>query len=174
MSGLVQLSELKKILTPTCKILTDPNDLSFAEYLKRWADIDLKTPGAIVRWASRYFIPFVTKSGGHSAWSTIGSNGIIIDLSFYKGIEVYRESGTAIIKGSILSKEVAVTLPEAGFFTALGNGNTVGAIPYFLGGGCSITSSITGFGSDQIISARVITADGELINVTDDTNPDLL
>lgn len=136
----------------------------------------------------------MTKSGGSSAWSTIGSNGIIIDLSLYKGIEVHVESGTAIIRGSILSKEVAVTLAEAGFFTgmhylvyfqnswglwltlhlALGNGNTVGAIPYFLGGGCSITSSITGFGSDQIVSARIITADGQLINATDDTHPDLL
>ncbi|TGO07034.1 hypothetical protein BTUL_0342g00010 [Botrytis tulipae] len=186
MSDLVQLSELKEVLTPTCKILTGPNDLNFAEYLKRWTDIDLKTPGAIVlptsetdcqnivKWASKYSIPFVTKSGGHSAWSTVGSDGIIIDLSLYKGIEVDVESGTAIIKGSILSKEVAVTLADAGFFTALGNGNTVGAIPYFLGGGCSITSSITGFGADQIISARVITADGELINATDETYPDLL
>ncbi|KAF7881540.1 hypothetical protein EAF00_011909 [Botryotinia globosa] len=112
--------------------------------------------------------------GGHSVWSTIGSDGIIIDLSLYKGIEVHVESGTAIIKGSILSREVAVTLAEAGFFTALRNGNTVGAIPYFLGGGCSITSSVAGFGSDQIVSARFITADGELINATDDTYPDLL
>ncbi|KAF7895817.1 uncharacterized protein EAF01_009779 [Botrytis porri] len=127
-----------------------------------------------VRWASKYSIPFVTKSGGHSAWSTIESNGIIIDLSLYKGIEVYTESGRAIIKGSTLSKEVAVTLAEAGFFTASGNGDTVGAIPYFLGGGCFITSSITGPGSDQIISARVITAKGKLINVIDDTYPDLL
>ncbi|KAF7952624.1 hypothetical protein EAE96_005856 [Botrytis aclada] len=129
MSGLIQLSELKNILTPTCKILTDPNDFDFAEYLKRWTDIDLKTPGAIVlptsetdcqnivKWASKHSIPFVTKSGGHSAWSTIGGNGIIIDLSLYKGIEVYTESGTAIIKGSILSKEAVVTLADAGLFT---------------------------------------------------------
>lgn len=61
----------------------------------------------------------MTKSGGHSAWSTIGSDGIIIDLSLYKAIEVYAESGTAIIKGSILSKEVAVTLADAGFFTGM-------------------------------------------------------
>ncbi|TGO32016.1 hypothetical protein BHYA_0365g00060 [Botrytis hyacinthi] len=165
MSDLVQLSELEEVLTSNCKILTDPNDLNFAEYLKRWTDINLKTPGAIV-------LP--TSETDCQNISTIGSDGIIIDLSLYKGIEVYVESGTAIIKGSIFSKEVAVDHVEAEFFTTLGNGNTVGAIPYFLGGGCSITSSITGFGSEQVISARVITADGELINVTDDTNPDLL
>lgn len=57
---------------------------------------------------------------------------------------------------------------------ALGNGNTVGAIPYFLGGGASITSSITGFGSDQILSARMINAKGEFIEITEETEPDLL
>ena len=50
----------------------------------------------------------------------------------------------------------------------------MGAIPYFLGGGASITSSVTGFGSDQIVSARLISADGSLLDVTEETNPDLL
>ncbi len=59
-------------------------------------------------------------------------------------------------------------------FTALGNGNTVGAIPYFLGGGASITSSVTGFGSDQIVSARLISAKGDLVDVAEETHPDLL
>ncbi|ESZ99289.1 FAD/FMN-containing dehydrogenase [Sclerotinia borealis F-4128] len=187
MASILQLlPELEATLTPTCEILTDPTNNKFVEYLKRWTDIDLEVPGAIVlpssegdcqkivQWAFRHSVPFVTKSGGHSQWSTIGSNGIIIDLSLYKGVEVDATSNTAILKGSVLSKEVAVTLAKAGFFTALGNGNTVGAIPYFLGGGASITSSITGFGSDQILSASIITAKGELYNVTSDTYPDLL
>lgn len=57
---------------------------------------------------------------------------------------------------------------------ALGNGNTVGAIPYFLNGGASITTSITGFGADQILAARLITASGELIEVNQMHNADLL
>ena len=59
-------------------------------------------------------------------------------------------------------------------YTALGNGNTVGAIPYFLGGGASITSGLTGFGSDQIISARVVTAKGDLLTVAENQHSDLL
>ena len=50
----------------------------------------------------------------------------------------------------------------------------VGVTGYVLGGGCPITSSITGFGSDQIISARLVTAKGELLEVTQDLQPDLL
>ena len=59
-------------------------------------------------------------------------------------------------------------------FAALGNGNTVGAIPYFLGGGASITPSVTGFGSDLITSAHLISAKGDLLEVNEKTYPDLL
>ena len=57
---------------------------------------------------------------------------------------------------------------------ALGNGNTVGAIGYFLGGGTSIVTSVLGYGSDQIVSARMITAKGDLVEVTQEKHPDLL
>ncbi|KAJ7881707.1 hypothetical protein B0H14DRAFT_3759240 [Mycena olivaceomarginata] len=171
---------------PELEILTDKNDYKFQEHTKRWSDIDRKIPAAIVlpaseeqiqqtiQWALRSSVPFVTKSGGHSLWSTIGEEGIIIDLSKYSGIKVDASGQRATLRGSILSKDVAVALAEAGLFTALGNGNTVGAIPYFLGGGASITSSITGFGSDQILSARMINAKGEFIEITEETEPDLL
>lgn len=59
------------------------------------------------------------KSGGHSEYSTIGSNGIIIDLSLYKGVEVDADSSTATLKGSILTKDVATTLAKAGYFTGM-------------------------------------------------------
>lgn len=50
----------------------------------------------------------------------------------------------------------------------------VGVTGYVLGGGSAITNSITGFGSDQIISARLVTAKGELLDITHDLQPDLL
>lgn len=59
-------------------------------------------------------------------------------------------------------------------FTALGNGNVVGVTGYALGGGSAITNSLTGFGSDQIISARLITAKAELLDITQGQQPDLL
>jgi FAD/FMN-containing dehydrogenase len=62
-------------------------------------------------------VPFVTKSGGHSLWSTIGEEGIIIDLSKYSGIKVDASGQRATLRGSILSKDVAVALAEAGLFT---------------------------------------------------------
>ena len=50
----------------------------------------------------------------------------------------------------------------------------VGGPGFMLGGGSAITSSITGFGSDQIISARLVSAKGELAEATQHLRPDLL
>lgn len=61
----------------------------------------------------------MTRSGGHSEWSTIGKDGVIIDLSRFSGVEVDAEAETAVLRGSILSKQVAVALAEAGFFTGI-------------------------------------------------------
>ena len=209
MSPLPLLSNLKNLLSPASEILTDASDASFKVHLERWTDIEKQTPAAIilpsseediqktVKWTVETSTPFVVKSGGHSQWSTIGNEGIIIDLSRYSGISVDVDSESATLMGSILQKEVATHLAEAGVFTgiqllykkssmttkhnaadyqclALGNGNTVGAIPYFLNGGIPTSWSITGFGSDNIISARIITAEGNLVTVNPTKHPDLL
>jgi len=72
-----------------------------------------------VQWAVKSSTPFVTKSGGNSEWSTIDSEGVVIDLSRYSGIEVDAIAQIATLKGSVLSKEVAVRLAEAGMCTGM-------------------------------------------------------
>ncbi|ROW15212.1 hypothetical protein VPNG_03071 [Cytospora leucostoma] len=178
--------ELQRQIGSELEILTDQTGSRFPEFAKRWSDIDRQIPAAIVlpesedhiqqtvRWAVEASVPFVTTSGGHSNWSTIGDDGFIIDLSKYTGIEVDAHGPTAKIRGSIVTKSVAVHLADAGYFTALGNGTQVGAIPYLLNGGVSITTSLTGYGSDQILAARLIDAQGNLVEVTQEKEPDLL
>jgi FAD/FMN-containing dehydrogenase len=70
-----------------------------------------------VQWAVGASVPFVIKSGGHSEWSTIDNRGVIIDLSKFSGIAVDSETQTAILKGSVLSKQVADALADVGLFT---------------------------------------------------------
>lgn len=124
-----QITALKGIVDPDCAILTDPADADFQEYSKRWTDIGRETPAAIVlprteediqkvvQWAVKSSIPFVAKSGGCSEWSTIGGNGLVIDLSHYSSMEVDAKARTATIRGGVTQKEVAVRLAEEGLFT---------------------------------------------------------
>ncbi|KAK8022292.1 FAD binding domain-containing protein [Apiospora rasikravindrae] len=182
-----QLQDLQGGLGLEVEILTgEGSGDRFQELAQGWTNIGRETPGAIVmpqtekqiqktvQWAVQSSVPFVAKSGGHSEWSSIGEQGIVINLKKFSGIEVDAVDQTARLKGSVLAKDVAVALAATGSFTALGNGNTVGAIPYFLGGGSSITNSITGYGSDQIIAARMIDAKGRLVEVNEEEEPGLL
>lgn len=57
---------------------------------------------------------------------------------------------------------------------ALPSSNPVGAIPFFLNGGNSPLVSKLGYGSDNLISARMVTAAGNLITVSETENSDLL
>jgi FAD/FMN-containing dehydrogenase len=56
---------------------------------------------------------------------------------------------------------------------ALGNGNTVGVLPYVFGGGTSILAGVTGYACDQILAARIVTAKGDIINVSAEHEADI-
>ena len=124
-----QITALQVVVGPDCQILEDPAHLSFQESAKRWMDIGRQIPGAIVlpriedniqkivRWAVKYSIPFVTKSGGCSEWSTLGDEGVVIDLTCYSAFEIDAGAQPATISGRVLQKEAAVRPAEVGLFT---------------------------------------------------------
>lgn len=58
-------------------------------------------------------------------------------------------------------------------YLALGTANTAGAIPMAIGGGLSTFSSLIGVASDNILSAKVVTASGTLIHASPVSHPDL-
>ena len=78
-----------------------------------------------MQWATEASVPFVPKSGGHSEWSTIGDNGFVIDLALYSALEIDKKARTATIRGSVLSKSLAVALAENGLFTGTAGKNNL-------------------------------------------------
>lgn len=75
-------------------------------------------------------IPFVAKAGGHSLWSTIGSEGFILDLSLLKAINVNTESGTANLEAAVSTQEALDAVSRKGF--AIGEYLTRNTFPYLL------------------------------------------
>lgn len=59
------------------------------------------------------------------------------------------------------------------FSQAIGNGNTIGVIPYCLGGGIGVAAGLMGFACDNMLSAKIILADGRLVLADDEHYPDL-
>ena len=64
-------------------------------------------------------VPTVPACGGHSKWSTV-KDGLIIDLSKYKHVEVNLNE-TATIKGGVLMKDLQVALSKEGRFASKWN-----------------------------------------------------
>ncbi|KAI1134308.1 FAD-binding domain-containing protein [Hypoxylon sp. FL0543] len=181
------VEKLEKLsLSGDSKIWTDPSKADFQESLARWTDVDKKEPGAvilpatendiveIVKLAVETSVPFVAKAGGHSSWSTIGSSGFILDLSQIRSVEVDSEKQTATASAGALVGDVVKAVGEKGYCAVTGTVNSVGFIPSSIGGGITLLAPLVGFGSDNIVSARMVTAKGDLITTSEDENAELL
>lgn len=115
------LAELSNTLSADSKILQDKSAPEFSSSLKRWSDHQLQTPLAIIQPASeedivkaiqallKASIPFVPASGGNTPYSTI-ENGVIVDLSLYRGVEVHAAENRATVRGGTLMKELQLAL----------------------------------------------------------------
>jgi FAD/FMN-containing dehydrogenase len=72
-----------------------------------------------VKLSVQHGIPFVPKSGGHSAWSTIGSEGIIIDLRNLKKVTVDKSAQIVKIQPGVLNKQLIEALYAEGLCTCV-------------------------------------------------------
>lgn len=116
------ISSLSIALSPEARVLSEKTSAEFKDSLARWSDYGIQTPSAIVQPATEKdivtavkelvsaSIPFVPASGGHSPFSTIGKDGVVIDLSRFTGVEVDEANNLATIKGGTLAKQVQTVL----------------------------------------------------------------
>ena len=83
-------------------------------------------------------------------------------------VALYKEGQFA---GSYLHRslvEPMLTSPEA-----VGNGSTVGVIPHYLNGGTSIYTPMIGYACENILSAKVIMANGKIVECSEERNLEL-
>lgn len=57
---------------------------------------------------------------------------------------------------------------------AVGSSGSVGVIPYYIGGGVSSYTPMIGYACENIVAARLIDGRGELVEVSETENPELL
>ncbi len=127
---------------------------------------------AAVRWANRFDVRVVARSGGHSyAGYSTTSDGIVIDLSRLRGVSV--SNGRARIGPGAQLIDVQHALTRRGLTVPSGSCPSVGIAGLALGGGHGLAGRRFGLTSDNLIAARVVTADGRVRHVDADTNEDL-
>ena len=103
------------------------------------------------------------RGGGHSA-PGYGTNngGVVIDLSSMKGISVDSAGRIARAEGGVLWREFDQATQARGLATTGGTVSNTGIAGLTLGGGIGWLMGKHGVSVDNLISANVITADGEL------------
>jgi FAD/FMN-containing dehydrogenase len=114
------------------------------------------------------------RGGGHNgAGFGTCDDGIVIDLSGLKEIDVDPDARTASVGGGCLWQEVDAATGEHGLATPSGIISTTGVGGLTLGGGIGHLTRRHGLTIDSLLAADVVLATGEAVRASGDENPDL-
>ncbi|HEU5155877.1 MAG TPA: FAD-binding oxidoreductase [Streptosporangiaceae bacterium] len=130
---------------------------------------------AALQFARNERLVVAVRGGGHNvAGFATCDDGIVIDLSALKGIRVDPAARTARAQGGVLWGELDHETQAFGLATTGGVVSTTGIGGLTLGGGIGWLMRKHGITADNLISADLVTADGELITASEQDNPELL
>lgn len=118
-------------------------------------------------WAQEHGLDIAVKGGGHSTAGTSSSEGgLVIDLSRMKQVSVDATRRTITAQGGATWKEVDEAGAVHGLATVGGTVNHTGVGGLTLGGGYGWLSGQYGLTIDNLLSARVVLADGSLVTAS--------
>jgi FAD/FMN-containing dehydrogenase len=127
-----------------------------------------------VTFARTHSLRLSIRGGGHSA-PGYGTNdgGIVIDMTAMKGIRVDPVAQTARVQGGVIWREFDHETQAFGLATTGGTVSNTGVVGLTLGGGLGWLMGKHGLAIDNLISADVVTADGQLRTASAAEHPDL-
>jgi hypothetical protein len=127
-----------------------------------------------IAFAREHGLPVAVRGGGHSAaGSGVCDDGLVIDLSGMKGIRVDPARRTVRAEAGLSWGEFDRETQAFGLATTGGVVSTTGIAGLTLGGGIGWLMREHGLTCDNLLSADVVTADGQLLTASADENPDL-
>ena len=119
---------------------------------------------AAVRFAQEHDLLLAVRSGGHSiARLSVVDDALVIDLSEMKRVVVDPDARTARVQPGATSGDLAGPAHEHGLALSTGDTATVGMGGLTTGGGIGYLVRKHGLTIDNLLSARVVTADGETV-----------
>ena len=173
-------------ITDFAGILIDPSHDEFNTARFGWnAMIDRKPAliarcssvadvAAAVRHAAAAGLKAVARCGGHSvSGASLPENGVLIDLSGLKDIEVNPEASVAHVGGGALLGELDAATQAHGLAVTAGVEPETGVGGLTLGGGIGFLSRKLGLTIDNLLGVQVVLADGSVVEANESEHPDL-
>jgi FAD/FMN-containing dehydrogenase len=128
----------------------------------------------VVAYAREADLPLAIRGGGHNG-AGLGTvdDGVVLDLSAIRGIDVDPRARTVRVGGGCTWGEVDRATHEHGLATPSGIISTTGVGGLTLGGGLGHLTRSCGLAIDNLIGADVVLASGERVHASADEHPDL-
>jgi FAD/FMN-containing dehydrogenase len=114
------------------------------------------------------------RGGGHNvAGRAVTDGGLMIDLSLMKGIHVDPEQRTVRAQGGVIWSEFNRAAATFGLATTGGEISSTGIAGLTTGGGLGWLMAKYGIALDNLISAEVVLASGDVVKAAEDSEQDL-
>jgi len=128
----------------------------------------------LIHFAREHGLPVAVRGGGHNG-AGLGTvdDGVVIDLSLMRDVEVRPQERTVRVGGGATWGEVDRATGAHGLATPSGIISTTGVGGLTLGGGIGYLARGLGLSCDNLVSADVVTADGKFVIASEKENEDL-
>ncbi|MSM38433.1 MAG: FAD-binding protein [Geobacter sp.] len=163
-----------------------PGDTGYDKVRQIWNAMIDRRPALIARCTSpedvvqavglarRHALLVSIRGGGHNiAGNAVCDDGLMIDLSLMKGVQVDPSTRRATVEPGCTLADFDAAAQLHGLATPLGINSTTGVAGLTLGGGFGWLSRKYGMTVDNLLSANVVTADGSLVHASEAENSDL-
>ncbi|MCW5847581.1 MAG: FAD-binding oxidoreductase [Anaerolineae bacterium] len=129
---------------------------------------------AAVNFGREQHLDVAVRGGGHNgAGLALADDGLVIDLSPMKDIQVDPDARTVRVAGGCTWGEVDQATHAYGLAVPSGIISTTGVGGLTLGGGLGYLSRKYGLTIDNLLAVDVVLADGRFVTASEDENPDL-
>jgi FAD/FMN-containing dehydrogenase len=175
-----------EVPAPLLAVLTDrdvpyytPSHVDYPELQSSWAShpaqplviVRPKTAQDVAQIVSACVandIEFVVRSAGHDFYGRSFAEGIVqIDVRLLNGVVLAQDKKSAWIEGGANLIDVLRALGEKNLITPVGTIGTVGYTGWATVGGYGPYVNQYGLGADQIIGARIVNAEGKLVEASE-------
>ncbi|BEL05832.1 FAD-binding oxidoreductase [Actinoplanes sichuanensis] len=128
---------------------------------------------AAIRFASAHALPVAVVATGHGAFVS-ADGAVLINVRRMDAVTVDAAARTATVGAAVEMQSLIHAAAEEGLAPLAGSSPNVGVVGFVLGGGLSpMLGRLHGYAADHVVSAEVVTPDGELRTIDAVTEPDL-